>query len=150
MQATSAPAQAETIRRLASLVRHLMTTSGRDFLQAIDDLELSLTQLKLLNILWEDEEGTLKELGDHLGLSLPAVSRAVDGLVQRGLLTRVEDEQDRRMKRVGLSRNGRKLADDLIQLRFAGLDAFVAGLSARERSALDKALELLSRRAELQ
>ena len=149
MQATSAPAQAETTRRLASLVRHLMTTSGRDFLQAIDDLELSLTQLKLLNILWEDEEGSLKELADHLGLSLPAVSRAVDGLVQRGLLTRVEDAQDRRMKRVGLSRKGRKLAEDLIQLRFAGLDKFVAGLSARERSALDKALELLSRREEL-
>ena len=90
MQATSAPAQAETTRRLASLVRHLMTTSGRDFLQAIDDLELSLTQLKLLNILLESGEGSLKELGDQLGLSLPAVSRAVDGLVQRGLLTRVE------------------------------------------------------------
>lgn len=126
-----------------------MTTCGRDFLQALDDLDLSLSQVKLLNALADAEELSLKEVSDHLGLSLPAVSRAVDGLVQRGLLTRAEDVQDRRMKRVRLSRKGRRLAEDLIQLRFAGLEAFVASLSARERGALDRALELISARAEL-
>ncbi|MEX2196754.1 MAG: MarR family transcriptional regulator [Thermoleophilaceae bacterium] len=149
MQATTAPAQADTTQRLAAFVRYVMTTCGRDFLQALDDLELSLSQVKLLNVLSDAGEVPLKEAGDHLALSLPAVSRAVDGLVQRGLVKRTEDPDDRRMKRVALSAKGRRLAQDLVQLRFAGLDEFVAGLDPRERGALDKALELLSRREEI-
>lgn len=126
-----------------------MTTCGRDFLQALDDLGLSLSQVKLLNVLHDVDELSLTEVGDHLGLSLPAVSRAVDGLVQRGLIKRTEDPADRRSKRVTLSRKGRKLAHDLIQLRFAGLEEFVAGLGVRERNALDRALLLLGEREEL-
>jgi hypothetical protein len=37
----------------------------------------------------------------------------------------------------------------LIKLRFQGLGDFVAGLSARERTALDRALALICEREEL-
>ena len=40
-------------------------------------------------------------------MSLPNASRTVDGLLQRGLVERREDEHDRRVKRVGAQREGR-------------------------------------------
>ena len=127
-----------------------MVTSGRDFLQAIDDIGLSLTQLKVLQLLAEGPgEHALKELTEHLALSLPAVSRAVDGLVQRDLIRRTEDAEDRRMKRVALTPKGTDLAADLVRLRFQGLDEFVAGLTAKQRAALDRALALICEREEL-
>ena len=46
---------------------------------------------------------SVKELAEELGLSLPGASRAVDALLQRGLVERREDEHDRRMKRAARS-----------------------------------------------
>src|SRR3954454_12739314 len=93
------------------------------FLEVIDELGLSFSQLKALQYLSTARapELSLKQLGDQLGLSLPAVSRAVDGLVQRGLVTRTEDVEDRRMKRVRPTAEADALIASLIDVRFARL-----------------------------
>lgn len=145
MQASSARAQADlTAVRLGTLVHRVLGSGGTDFLQRIDDLGLSLSQVKTLHLLGEAEgDRTLKDLGDELGLSLPAMSRAVDGLVKRGLVDRAEDADDRRFKRVCATPAGRRLTDELVGVRLAGLEEFVAGLGERERKALDRALECI-------
>lgn len=145
MQASSAQAQADpTAVRLGALLRRLLLVGGHDFLQRLDDLELSLSQVKALHLLGEDEgDRTLKDLGDLLGLSLPAVSRAVDGLVKRGLVDRAEDADDRRFKRVRATDRGRRITRELVEVRLAGLADFVAGLDERQRKALDEALALI-------
>jgi DNA-binding MarR family transcriptional regulator len=95
------------------------------------------------------EPVTVKELGDSLGLSLAAMSRAADGLVQRGLVTRLEDEHDRRMKRLSLTRAGDVLVQKLRDARLAGIEEFVATLSAKECTLLAKALDLIMDRDDL-
>ena len=55
-----------------------------------EELDLTLTQVKALTALSADEL-TVKDLAERLGLSLPGASRAVDALVERGLLGRRED-----------------------------------------------------------
>lgn len=135
---------AEIAADLGALIRHVLLTCGKDFLQAIDDLELSLSQIKTLQLLHDGGSGrSLKDLGDALELSLPAVSRAVEGLVQRKLVTRVEDPDDRRSKRVAATARGRAVTEELIALRFAGLTDFVAGLPDDERAGLADALSPL-------
>jgi DNA-binding MarR family transcriptional regulator len=121
------------------------------FLEVIDELGLSFSQLKALQYLStvEAPELSLKQLGDQLGLSLPAVSRAVDGLVQRGLVTRTEDVEDRRVKRVRPTAEADALIGRLIDVRFAKLGTFVETLSPRERKKLADALAVLSEREEL-
>jgi DNA-binding MarR family transcriptional regulator len=121
------------------------------FLEVIDELGLSFSQLKALQFLSTAPapELSLKQLGDQLGLSLPAVSRAVDGLVQRGLVTRTEDVEDRRMKRVRPTAEADALIARLIDVRFAELGKFVETLSPRERKKLGEALEVLYLRDEL-
>ena len=145
MQASTARSQAEeTAVRLGGLLRRLLTAGGHDFLQRLDDLELSLSQVKALHLLAEDEgDRTLKDLGDQLGLSLPAVSRAVDGLVKRDLVDRAEDADDRRFKRVRATDRGREVTRTLMEVRLAELTDFVAELDERQRKALDKALALI-------
>jgi DNA-binding MarR family transcriptional regulator len=143
-------ADAILTRDLATFVRYVITTCGRDFFQAVDDLELSLSQIKALQLLADaDEELSLKDLGDRLGLSMPAMSRAVDGLVRRELVTRLEDQEDRRIKRVRPTPAGRRLMEELVAMRVAGLEVFVAGLSERERAGLQKALAPIVAREEI-
>jgi DNA-binding MarR family transcriptional regulator len=144
-QATST---AELTSTLTAILSHLLTSTGRDFLQAVDELELSLTQIKSLRALIDaDELLSVKALGDELGLSLPAISRALDGLVQREFVTRAEDPTDRRSKRLALTRNGRRTHDQLYALRVAGLREFVEDLDPHEREALAAGLAPIARRA---
>jgi len=93
----------------------------------------------------------LLNLGDHrqLELSLPAISRAVDGLVHRGLATRTEDEEDRRIKRVLPTKEAEQLVARLIDIRFSQLGEFVDSLTPRERNKLAPALAVLAERDEI-
>src|SRR4051794_3879850 len=102
-----------------------MQTCGRDVVQLAAEFEISFSQMKALHRLREhDEPMSVKELGDQLGLSLAAMSRAADGLVQRGLVDRVEDPTDRRIKRLSVTEAGHDFVSRLIQSRLAGIEEF--------------------------
>src|SRR4051794_13384001 len=108
MQASTAAKQSisadELAADLATVLTRVLTSSGRDFFRAVDELALSLTQFKAIRALIDaDQPLSIKALGDEVGLSLPAISRAVDGLVRREFVTRAEDPQDRRSKRLALT-----------------------------------------------
>ena len=83
---------------------------------------------------------SLGALSDEIGLSLAAVSRAVDGLVQRGELKRQEDPADRRSKLVSVSARGRATYERVVAVRVAGVERFVEGLEPGEREALGAAI----------
>jgi DNA-binding MarR family transcriptional regulator len=143
-------ADARLSEHLYGLLKFLLHGHGGEYVRAVGELELSLTQLRALHVLaYEVEQASLKDLADRLGLSLPAVSRSIDGLVQRGLVTRAEDAEDRRMKQVRATASAPELLDRLTELRLAGIEAFVASLAPRERTRLAAALAPLAEREEI-
>ena len=132
---------------MAEVLRHVITNTGRDFFAGVEERGLTFTQVKLLNIL--DEAGepcSIGALSERIGLSPAAVSRAVDGLVQRGDLEREEDPRDRRSKLAGLTTAGHKTFEQLHALRVAGLRELLAELDPDERETLMRGLEPLARR----
>ena len=123
-----------------------MSTHGRDLIHLAHEFELSFSQMKALHYLHEQDDPSVKSLGETLGLSLAAMSRAVEELVQRGLMDRTEDPSDRRIKRLRLTEQGRELVLKMREVRMAGFEQFVATLSPKERTLLVRALEpILSR-----
>lgn len=126
-----------------------MASTGRGFFHEVERLGLSLSQIKTLAFMADREPGTLKAISDELGLSLPGVSRAIEGLHKRGMVKRVEDPDDRRAKRVSLTAKGRRTFEGLMALRVAGLREFAAGLTDEERRALARGLEPLMERPEI-
>jgi DNA-binding MarR family transcriptional regulator len=158
MQASISPTQPDqtakpeerVLQHVTSFMKYLMTRFGRNYWQAVGEAELSMSQLKALHILaLEDAELSLKTLGERFGLSLPAMSRAVEGLVKRELVTRVENAEDRRMKTVRVTDAGRALVDHLLELRFAGIEEFVETLSPAEAASLADALDPIVSRDEV-
>ena len=122
---------------LGVLMKHLLVSSSRDFFSAIEEAGLTFTQVKCLHLLGDaDEPLALNALSDRLGLSAPAISRAVDGLVQRGEVKRTEDQRDRRSKLLTVSARGRRTMDRFVAIRFAGIRRFVEGLSEDELGSL--------------
>ena len=140
----------ETLTLMDGVTRYLMTNTGRDLFRAIEDLGLSFTQAKALQVLGQSEEDvSLKALSDRLGLSLPAISRAVDGLVKRGFVTRHEDPRDRRSKLVVVTAKGRRRMEELLAIRAAGLRDWLESLEPEELEALAEGLRPLAQRPEI-
>jgi DNA-binding MarR family transcriptional regulator len=137
--ATGAGSATELAAQLLALWRQVISSGNVDTYAIFEELDLSLTQVKAMCAL-SLEEMTVKELAERLGLSLPGASRAVDALVERGLLHRREDDVDRRMKRLRCTDVGRHMLDRLDEARFAGLEKFTATLPAAQRRRLSGAL----------
>jgi DNA-binding MarR family transcriptional regulator len=128
-------------RDLGLLMRHLLRSTNREFFAALQDAEISFSQLKCLGLLSNAEAPlSLGALSEDLGLSLAAVSRAVDGLVQRGAVKRQEDPSDRRSKLVTVSARGRAVYERVLAVRVAGVERFVEELEPEDRDALAAAL----------
>lgn len=143
----------ETASRLAALIRHLFLYDRGNMLRVIEESGLSLTQCKVLIELGgleeESEPRQLGELAETFQVSVPSMSRAVDGLVRKRLATRVEDREDRRVRRVAITAKGKGLVDTLTLVRLVGLEKFADGLTAAQRRKLDAAVESLMDREDI-
>ena len=132
---------------LGILMKHLLVSSSRDFFSAVEQAGLTFTQVKCLHLLGDAEEPLpINALSDTLGLSGPAISRAVDGLVQRGEVKRAEDARDRRSKLLTVSARGRRTIDRFVAIRFAGIKRFIEELTDEERQALAAGVGPIARR----
>jgi DNA-binding MarR family transcriptional regulator len=131
--------------RLADeLVRFLTTamrTAQTEVFQIVGELDLSMTQLKILHILdGSERELTPSELAQFIGLSPAATGRAVDAMTRSGLVSRRDDAEDRRVKRLALTDAGTAAVTRITEARIAGLARLVEDLDPAQRAALSDAL----------
>ncbi len=106
---------------------------------------LSPTQYNLLRILRGARPGVLclSEVADRLITRDPDVTRLVDGLVRRGLVSRNRDTTDRRVVLVEITAAGLDLLRPLDRASTRQAQATMAGLSTRQLEALDQLLDTL-------
>jgi DNA-binding MarR family transcriptional regulator len=143
----------DTAARLTALMRHLFLFDRGNQLRVMEETGLSLTQCKaILEIGGLGDASSscqLKELAEKLGASKPALSRAVDDLVKKKLVTRVEDPEDRRARRIELTARGREVVDRIVTVRMKGVTAFAATLTSPQRRKLDAAVDALMDREDI-
>jgi DNA-binding MarR family transcriptional regulator len=113
-------------------------------------LDLSFSQMRALFVLADSQrELAVHELASLLGLSMATSGRAVAGLVKADMVTRREDDHDRRVKRVRLSEHGRQFVDGLMQAHRAAVRDCLESLSDHERDRLSQALSPILARGDL-
>jgi DNA-binding MarR family transcriptional regulator len=147
VQATSISSKS-VAQELGALFKEVMTSTSHDFFAALDAAGLSFTQVKCLGLLGAADSLSVSALADELVISLAAASRAVDALVQRGEVTRVEDARDRRSRLVSITPRGRRTFEELIAVRRAGVERLLAGLDPSELEGLSAALRPILERLE--
>jgi DNA-binding MarR family transcriptional regulator len=153
MPVTETTETLETAARLSALLRHVFLYDRGNQLRVIEESGLSMTQCKALLELGglgeTAEPRQVGELAETFGVSVPSMSRAVDALVKKRLASRVEDAEDRRVRRVAITAKGKQLVDTLLVVRQAGLEAFAESLSAEQRRKLDAAVDSLMDREDI-
>ncbi|MET0306231.1 MAG: MarR family transcriptional regulator [Solirubrobacterales bacterium] len=143
----------ETAARMSALLRHVFLYDRGNQLRVIEESGLSMTQCKALLELGGIGETAdprqVSELAETFGVSVPSMSRAVDALVKKKLVTRLEDPDDRRVRRVAITAKGKQFVDTLLVVRQAGLEAFAESLSSAQRRKLDAAIDSLMDRDDI-
>lgn len=120
---------------------HLKKSGEAHILGVAAGLDLSFSQLRAMFVLVDcQEELAVGELAERLGLSMATTGRAVQALTRAELVTRREDELDRRVKRVRLSEHGRVLVAGFVHAHREAVRECVESLSDREREQLSQAL----------
>jgi DNA-binding MarR family transcriptional regulator len=79
---------------------------------------------------------TMSELSVELNVPMSTATRIVDWLVRGDLVERVNDPNDRRVVRVGMSKNGRELYDTGMTYNKQRIGKLLKGFSSDEQSQL--------------
>jgi DNA-binding MarR family transcriptional regulator len=91
----------------------------------------------------------LADISEATGASMPAVSRAVDSLVRKGLVSRVEDPDDRRRRLISLTDEGHNITNAALMGRAVGAVKLADSFTPDELEQLDALLSRLVEREDL-
>ncbi len=106
-------------------------------------MELTFAQARALMILAAQKALTVSQLGRVLSVGNPTASILVQQLVERGLVTRTEDETDRRQTIVRLSEKGAAIGTGRRKEREKQWQRWLSHLSDDELNALARGLSAL-------
>ena len=117
------------------------------FAAQLGELNLGFTQLAALYALADSGTMTVADLADTLGRSQSATSRLADGLVQRQLIERNQDAEDRRQRTLTLTGRGQALLGLVDRARAQEFLSIVRPLPTAERAVVAMGVAALSTHA---
>jgi DNA-binding MarR family transcriptional regulator len=128
----------ETIPPFWSMVRNHV----RGLATASSDL--TVEQFRVLRLI-RGGATSVSELADAKRISRPAISQAVEVLVKKGLLTRVQSARDRRFVQLALTTEGDQLLAGVFEQTRDWMKQRLQALDARELETVAQAMEALSK-----
>jgi DNA-binding MarR family transcriptional regulator len=102
--------------------------------------EVNVPQFRILNFIRRSPQSSLTDVADHIGLTLPSISKMVDGLVERGWITREECASDRRRITLTLTDTGETMLASSLKRAQEHLSERLRELSNSDRADIAEAL----------
>src|SRR5271154_6386206 len=113
----------------------------------IEETGLGLSDFGVLEILLHKGPLPVNTIGPIVDLTPGSISIAVDRLVAKGLVSRVESTEDRRVRIVALTSQGRDLIVTAFRKHSGQMTRVFSELSPEELRALEVALKKVGKRA---
>jgi DNA-binding MarR family transcriptional regulator len=129
----------------AGLLREVARMYTRAQRVVADCCRTTPTQCHLLTELGRSGPLSASELAARVLLERSWVSRALDTMVERGLVTKAQDPNDARSRLVMLTADGKRTVRALNRTLDEHADQLLGSLSARDRLAVENSLLLLLR-----
>ena len=114
----------------------------------IEETGLSDTDFRILEALLNKGSLPVNTLGPKVNLTPGSISVAVDRLLDKGLVSRVESPEDRRVRVVSLTPKGKRLIAPIFRRHAAEIGKVFADASPKELRNLETILKKIGKRAE--
>jgi len=105
--------------------------------------DLTVPQFRTLAFVDRNRGTSLSAVANHMGLTLPSTSKLVDGLLDRGMLTREDNPADRRRVKLGVTNHGLRILETSRRGTLMYLTGKIASLSTDEREVIVKAMKAM-------
>lgn len=136
MGATPAQVASEILEVVPSVMRQV-----REQMRGHRTADLSVTQFRVLAFVDRHSGASLSDVAGHIGVTLPSMSKLMDGLVERKLIAREFDRVDRRRVTLALTARGRTILETA---RRAARDHLTHVLSSLDTSELETVYQALT------
>jgi len=113
----------------------------------IEDTGLGLSDFGVLELLLHKGPLPVNAIGPTVDLTPGSISIAVDRLVAKGLVSRVESAEDRRVRIVALTSRGKDLIASAFRKHSGQMKRVFSELSPQELRSLEVALKKVGKRA---
>ena len=128
----------ETVPPLWNFVRsHIRATATTQF-------DITVEQFHILRHVRRGI-GSMSELATAKNISRPAISQAVDVLVNKGLLTRVQSTKDSRYLELALTDEGNRLLETVFKETREWMKERMRALTAQELETIAEAMEIMKK-----
>jgi len=111
---------------------------------ATAEFDITVEQFHILRRIHKGRDSVSK-LADAKHISRPAISRAVDIMVNKGLVTRAQDPADRRYVQLALTEEGQTLLDAIFSKNRAWMASRLISLEKSELDAIRSGMNALSK-----
>lgn len=113
----------------------------------IEETGLGLSDFGVLEILLNKGPMPVNAIGPIIDLTSSSTSIAVDRLFAKGLVTRAESAEDRRVRIVALTPRGREIIVPAFQKHSEQMKRVFSELNSEELSGLEEAMKKIGKRA---
>jgi MarR family 2-MHQ and catechol resistance regulon transcriptional repressor len=114
----------------------------------LEETGIDDTDFRILEVLLNKGPLPVNTIGPKVYLTPGSISTAVERLVERGLVSRVESPEDRRIRVVSLTPKGKKLIAPIFRKHAAEIRKVFADASPKELRALETTLKKIGKRAQ--
>ncbi len=114
----------------------------------LEETGIDDTDFRILEALLNKGPLPVNTIGPKVNLTPGSISTAVERLVERGLVGRVESTQDRRVRIVSLTPKGKRLIAPIFRKHAAEIRKVFADASPKELRALEMTLKKIGKRTE--
>jgi DNA-binding MarR family transcriptional regulator len=121
-------------------VAPLVMRSIRALMRAQSGTDVTVPQFRALGYVGRHPDCSVSAVAEHLGLSVPAASRLVDGLVENGLVERLMSATDRRYVALHLAPKGQRIREAAQHAALMALTELLTPLGASEREAIGQGM----------
>ena len=122
--------------------------AARDYLyRGLEETGISDTDFRVLEVLLHKGPLPVNTIGPKVHLTPGSISVAVDRLLEKGLVSRCESSEDRRVRIVALTKSGRDLIVPIFRKHAAEIGRVFADASPKELEILEGVLKKAGMRA---
>jgi DNA-binding MarR family transcriptional regulator len=142
--AEASPAVSDLKKHVGFWLRFVSNHVSHAFARKLHKSGVTVAEWVVLRELYGREEMSPGVVAELTGMTRGAVSKLVDRLVGKELVTRQDRSDDRRFQDIALAAAGRRMVPSLAALADRNDEEFFSPLSAREREALLATLKKLA------
>ena len=130
-------------QRLQGLIQEILQCCQDRMLYEFRTFGLPQAELKCLMLFQGERYLTVKGLAQQMDVAKSRVTKIIDGLINKGLVDRMNDPRDARIRLISLTSKGQKKSDEIGLFLKEIHEKILLQMDQKERKAVLSSLELL-------